>query len=244
MKKIKKTLLTLACAGALVVGTASATLAYLTSEDAAVNTFTVGNVEIILDEADVNADGTVVEGADRVKANAYHLLPGHTYVKDPTVTVLANSEDSFVRMLVKAEDIAQLENAFPVAEYPDFYVGDIFLLQMLCVDENGGSTWNNDSWHFVGVNEDGSYEFRYYENGKLGIVEKNSTDNKLPALFEAITVPGSIDNDNLACLDSIKIKVVAQAIQADGFDADSGNAFAELPAVDWENVPASEGAGA
>ena len=82
-----KPLLTLCCALLLVAAGVFGTLAYLTGTDTVNNTITVGNVKITLDEAKVTTDGTPVEGADRVKANEYHLLPGHTYTKDPTVTV-------------------------------------------------------------------------------------------------------------------------------------------------------------
>ena len=87
-----KPLLTLCCALLLVAAGVFGTLAYLTGTDTVNNTFTVGNVKITLDEAKVNTDGTPVVGADRVKTNEYHLLPGHTYTKDPTVTVKAESE--------------------------------------------------------------------------------------------------------------------------------------------------------
>ena len=93
MKNKNKALLLVLCAVMLVVGTVFATLAYLTDTDTATNTFTVGNVGLSLDEAEVNQDGTV-KSDKRVQENAYHLLPGHTYIKDPTVTVEAGSEDA------------------------------------------------------------------------------------------------------------------------------------------------------
>ena len=83
MKK-SKVLITILCAVLLVTVSVLGTLAYLTSQDEVVNTFTVGKVNITLDEAAVNADGTEIAGADRVKENNYHLIPGQTYVKDPT----------------------------------------------------------------------------------------------------------------------------------------------------------------
>ena len=102
MKKKTKALMLVLCAVLLVTASVLGTMAYLTSRDTVVNTFTVGQVAITLDEAKVNADGTPVTGAARVKANAYHLLPGHGYTKDPTVHVQANSEDSFI--FVKVEN--------------------------------------------------------------------------------------------------------------------------------------------
>ena len=104
----KKILMTCLCVALAVLTIAGTTLAYLTSTDKVENTFTVGNVAITLDEAKVNTDGTVVEGADRVKTNSYKLMPGHTYTKDPTVHVAAGSEKCYV--FVKVENgIAALE---------------------------------------------------------------------------------------------------------------------------------------
>ena len=103
-----KPLLTLCCALLLVAAGVFGTLAYLTGTDTVNNTFTVGNVKITLDEAKVTTDGTPVEGADRVKANEYHLLPGHTYTKDPTVTVKANSEACW--LFVKVTESANLDD--------------------------------------------------------------------------------------------------------------------------------------
>ena len=89
MKKFKA-LLVVACALLLVAASVFGTMAYLTSTDTVTNTFTVGKVNIKLDEAKANPDGSLVRGAARVKANEYKLLPGHTYNKDPMVTVLKN----------------------------------------------------------------------------------------------------------------------------------------------------------
>ena len=115
MKKKTKALMLVLCAVLLVTASVLGTMAYLTSTDKVVNTFTVGKVAITLDEAQVKEDGTPVADAARVKQNAYHLLPGHTYTKDPTVHVQANSEDSFI--FVKVENgIANYEDRPTIAE--------------------------------------------------------------------------------------------------------------------------------
>ncbi|MDD6095834.1 MAG: SipW-dependent-type signal peptide-containing protein [Clostridia bacterium] len=95
MKTKAKVLVTALCAVLLVAVSVFGTIAYLTGKDTVTNTFTVGSVNITLDEAEVNPDGTVKSNS-RVKANTYHLLPGHSYVKDPTVHVGANSEDCWI----------------------------------------------------------------------------------------------------------------------------------------------------
>lgn len=114
MKKSKAILLVL-CAVLLVAASAMGTLAWLTSEDAVTNTFTVGKVEITLDEAKVNVNGQKldannnvynetgdVELAERVDENTYKLMPGHKYTKDPIIHVARDSEDCY--LFVKVEN--------------------------------------------------------------------------------------------------------------------------------------------
>lgn len=106
-----KALITALCAVLLVVGSVFGTMAFLTSQDSVTNTFTVGNVSIALDEADVKADGTLESTKDdRVDANTYKLIPGHEYIKDPTVHVDDSSEDCW--LFVKVENgIANIEDS-------------------------------------------------------------------------------------------------------------------------------------
>ena len=123
--------------------TCGGTIAYLTSTTGPVtNTFTVGKVAITLDEAKVDvygekgfkalkdAEGNYVDesgakvdnpvykavaiaAADRVTANEYKLIPGHTYAKDPTIHVQPGSEKCYV--FVKVEDqISAIEDAITI----------------------------------------------------------------------------------------------------------------------------------
>ena len=101
MKTKTKALALALCAVLLVVSTVFVTMAYLTSEDSVTNTFTVGKVTITLDEADVDLMG-VKDGDARVKANEYKLIPGHTYIKDPTIHVADDSEECW--LFVKVEN--------------------------------------------------------------------------------------------------------------------------------------------
>ena len=201
MKKFKA-LLVVACALLLVAASVFGTMAYLTSTDKVTNTFTVGKVKITLDEAKVNADGTLVTPAERVKANEYKLLPGHTYTKDPVLTVKGGSEDAYVRLLVTINKASALKEVFGANFLPQNYVDN---------------TWNAQTWPCVKttVNSDDTvtYEFRYKE-----IVKANAADQKLDALFKSFTVPGTVNGDQLAKLEGLKIKVIGEAIQAEGFD--------------------------
>lgn len=218
MKKFKA-LLVVACALLLVAASVFGTMAYLTSTDTVTNTFTVGKVNIKLDEAKVNADGTPVANAERVKANEYMLLPGHTYTKDPTVTVEAGSEDSYVRMKVEVKNIDQLKAVFTDVSY--YGTNGVFLLQKLVGD------WDNAKWASVGYEQSaddktGTYEFRYYQKTGPATLEP---------LFTTITIPGSVDAAGLEKLGNVQIKITGEAIQADGFtDANAAwNAFTANP---------------
>ena len=102
MKSKKKVFLTVLCAAALVVASVLGTMAFLTSTDDVENSFTVGNVNITLDEAKVDTAGDIVKDAARVDKNTYKLIPGHDYIKDPTIHVTGGSEDSWI--FVKVEN--------------------------------------------------------------------------------------------------------------------------------------------
>ena len=238
MKTKSKALLLTLCAVLLVAASVLGTMAYLTSSAEVKNTFTVGKVEIKLDEAKVNADGIPEEGADRVTANSYKLMPGTTYTKDPTVTVLNGSEASYVRMKVtfnNAKEIIALctdpkfagdgptgvENAFP-------------LIRMVKFVETNAAKWDGiipdnmvdteemlaDEYYFDAANDTLTYYFYYNET-----VGAPDGDVVLPVLFNSITVPDWATGEQLAKLNNFKITVVAEAIQAGSF-ANAGAAWA------------------
>ena len=103
MKKFVKPLVIAICAVLLVAGSVAGTLAYLTATSEAVtNTFTVGNITIALDEAQVDVYGEEVAPDSRVKDNSYKLVPGRTYKKDPTIHVTKGSEACY--LFVKIEN--------------------------------------------------------------------------------------------------------------------------------------------
>lgn len=129
MKKTKKALILSLCAVLLVTASVLGTVAYLTSTDKVVNTFTVGNVEITLDETDVDINGDK-DGENRVTENSYKLMPGHTYTKDPIIHVDVNSEDCY--LFVKVENgIAAIEGETTVA-------GQMAAKGWVAVEENNG----------------------------------------------------------------------------------------------------------
>ena len=205
---IKKILLSAVCILAVAGISVMGTLAYLTDSTAVVNTFTMGNVDIKLDEAVVDANGVAVTSGERTEVgNQYKLIPGKTYTKDPTVTVVKGSEESYVRMLVTFNKLIELDAVFAPtgAELISIFNG-----------------YNDAIWIYAGETEDAAantitYEFRYKD-----AVAAPDEDVKLEALFDTFTVPGEFTAENLKTLEGFTITVKGHAIQAEGFaDADA-----------------------
>ncbi|MCI7624666.1 MAG: SipW-dependent-type signal peptide-containing protein [Clostridiales bacterium] len=203
MKTKSKALLLTLCAVLLVAASVMGTMAYLTSTDKVENTFTVGNVKITLDEAKVNTDGTPVTPAERVKANSYKLLPGHTYNKDPMVTVLSGSEASYIKMTVTFSKAGALDAIFAStgADLTSIFNG-----------------YDSANWIYKGNTKDAGADTRTYEFWYKETVGAPNADVALDALFDSITVPGTITNKQLETIKGMTITVNAYAIQADGFD--------------------------
>lgn len=210
MKHTKKTpfgkqlLIAALCVVMLAAATISGTVAYLTDTASVVNTFTVGSVDITLSEEDVDPTGTPIDGAARVTGNEYHLVPGKTYVKDPTLTVVKGSEECYVRLLVTVNEIAALNAIADGAFLPENYV----------------QGWDREVWQCVKigdtVDDTITYEFRYFETVSAFDAAE---DVVLDALFDSFTVPADMTKAELASISDLTVTVVGHAIQAAGFDS-------------------------
>lgn len=238
-----KALLMSLCAVLLVAASVLGTMAYLKDSEVVKNTFTVGNVAISLDEAKVDGNGNAIDkdgkivtnpaDAERVPGNAYKLLPNHTYVKDPTVTVKTPSVDSYVRMKVtfnKASALiamctnpdweedapTEIKNAWPLLYMVNFtdesVKWDGIIMDNMFESEN---MLNNTKYCVYDKAADTLTFYYYYTE----TVDATNGDVVLPALFDSIKVPQWATNDQLKALQGFEITAVAEAIQADGFES-------------------------
>lgn len=218
---MSKKSLALILTAVLAIGSiAYGSVAYLTSTSGLTNTFSVGSVKAKLDETLVNAQGepvdeqgspvTVPEDEIRKEqGNAYHLIPGRTYRKDPMMTILQGSEESYVRMLVTVTNAKELKEIFTAyaAEYPAGFL-----------PQNHQQGWDSAIWPCAFMTEDTTantitLEFRYHKT-----VAAPDADQALEPLFTSIIVPSVFTVDDLAKLTNFKIEVVGQTMQAAGFD--------------------------
>lgn len=211
MKK-SKAILMVVCAMLLVAASIMGTLAYLTSQATVTNTFSVGKVEITLDEAKVGEDGKALKSGERTTTgNGYHLMPGHEYDKDPTVTVKKGSDASYVRMMVTVSFDQALTNELLETNLDNIFTG------------YNPAKWSRNAKN---VSEDKmtiTYEYRYATT-----VAAPDADEKLAPLFEHINVPEDYTDVEIDILNGMEIEITAQAIQADGFKT-ADAAWAEFP---------------
>ena len=195
----------IACISLIAIASTIITFALLTFEtDTLVNTFTVGQVSLKLDETDVDETGTPIPNANRVTGNEYKLIPGKEYVKDPTMTVLSGSEASYVRILVTITKAKEMKEVFGSDFLPEKYV----------------SGWDKTKWISTSIkeNDDNSitYEFRYHKV-VTGYVDGKKQEVVLEPLFNKFTAPESLTSEDLKKIEGFEIKVVGHGIQATGF---------------------------
>ena len=199
MKSKRKALLLWASVVILAAVSVFGTLAYFTDSEAVVNTFTVGSVGITMDEAKVDELG-VPQGDTRWVPTAedpmqeYHLIPGYTYTKDPTIYVSKNSSDCY--LFVKVENgLAGLVNSIP-------------------------TRMNELGWKKVeGVDGvDNLYVFAKEAKNDKYILHAGAE----VVVFDSFAVDGAtVNNDKIAAYQNKTITVTGYAVQAAGFESAS-----------------------
>lgn len=229
MKKTLAKILAIAlCAILLVSGTVYITLAYLQSQSNVVqNTFSVSNIAITLDEAKVNALGVEDTEADRVveQEQAYKLIPGTSYVKDPTVHVKATSEPCFI--VIAIHDTVFGKGAGNTFE--DNYNGD----NSKVYDQIAANGWNKLTGAAINKSildstagmEDwnGDYTLYYYDtsaNENEGAIIATSSDDQDFEIFDGFKLLNDIQSSDLTALEGKVFEVVAFAMQTTGYGAD------------------------
>lgn len=121
----KKNIALLLSAVLVLVSAVGVTIAWLMDDAGPVtNTFTVGNIDILLDEADVDDSDDDQNTTDRDTANTYKMIPGFTYAKDPKVTVVGGSEECwlFVKVMETGGAINWIEESGTVTKTFDDFI--------------------------------------------------------------------------------------------------------------------------
>lgn len=204
--KAKKVLALVLAAIMLVCTSVAATIAYFTDSKQVVNTFTVGKIAIKLDETKVDEYGAPTQGRTET-GNDYKLIPGHTYTKDPTVTLAADSESAYIRVLVTVTDLTDVKAVLGTDAATGYFLPQNFV-----------SGWDSTIWQTTNIVKEDSdtatYEFRYY----TAVNTVDAAEKELEPLFTSFTIPAAVTADNLLKLEEMEINIVAHAMQAGTFD--------------------------
>ena len=199
--KNKKRIMILALS-MIAVFAAAITFAYFTDQsDEVKNTFTMGNVQILLDEAPVVAtagtSGTTWAANNevpRVLSNTYTgIYPGAILPKDPTVKN-TGSNPAYVRVKVTVENFSS--NVDPSTLWAPIGAG----------------------WVLDAAKSSGNVFYYNY----TGILQSDASTS---AVFTKVVIPTSFTSANMSAIGNFNIKLEAHAIQAQGF-ANVTDAFA------------------
>lgn len=201
--KLRRVLMLVSCAVMIVSLSVGATLAYLTATtNSVVNSFTVGNVSFDdptlgndLDEAKVDVYGVPETNASRVTANAYKLIPGHSYTKDPTVHIGSTSEDGYL--------FVRVQNGIVNIEAADEKDAEGAVTKAVTIAAQMAAK----GW--IALN-DANYPDVYY---KANPVSKDADVE----VFESFTLKDDIDQTTLESYKTATINIQAYLVQADGF---------------------------
>lgn len=207
---MKKKVISIALVIALVAVIAVGSFAYFTDTKSANNTFTVGDIKIKLDETNINDPN-----GDRVTSNEYtSVFPGIEYQKDPIVTNTGKN-DAYVRAVVT------IENGM---NWLGYYYDNIWTYPQVAAFEQLICNTLGEGWEIVGFKHVMSTQDHPTSDTVVtlkytGMLKSGAATS---AMFEKIMLPAKMTATDITTRVAqngvFHIDVVAQAIQADGFD--------------------------
>lgn len=206
----KKTVMLVAAIAMILCLAVGGTLAYFTDNEAAKNTFTVGKVDIELEEtSEANEDKGWKAGKETADGFDYEsCMPGSVYAKEPVITLAADSQPAWVFAEVEVSNyhtlMAMLKKANELEEYED-KAYDLTALNTVFLE---GCTLDNSTIVKTQLTDDRTFKMVF----SLGEWEPEDTQT----LFEAVKIPVALDKA-LAVIgsDIVKLNVNAYAVQSE-----------------------------
>lgn len=241
---MKKRILTVALVIALLATCFGGTMAYLKDTKAVTNTFTAGNVYIALDEAKVVKDesGNLVDAGTRTTTpEPYHLYPGMTVHKDPTIYV-EGTEPAYVAAKVTITDTTSsaaetktLHDLIGVPGYDNINIHKLASGGLIKENAPQVQNWNGLSMVYETTEcviyqeankAANTWTLYIFMNGPQAV----GTEIEL---FDTLTIAADWENADMAAINGMEINVEAYAAQANGF-ADCYTAMTKAFADDFK----------
>lgn len=226
----KKILAIVLCVAMLAIAIVGGTMAYFTDTHAQTNTFVAGNVGITLDEAKIKLDedstsstfgDLIADGTTRISApntQEYHLFPGMTVTKDPTITVDEGSEDAYVAAI--ATVTGDIHSLIGVEGYDNIDITKLVSGGLVSQASTQVTGWNGlsmvyetaDCVIYQDASAAASNTWTMYIFMKAPMVAESTA-----TLFDTMTIPETWDNAEMAKINGMSITVNAYATQTNGF---------------------------
>lgn len=205
MKKKSIALTLTAVMLALAVGIGG-TIAYFTDTAGKVtNTFTTSKgIDITLDEDEVKSDDWQPTGKKTTIGNTYDgIYPSAVLPKNPTIHVAEGSEKAYVAMQIqvsKAEEWKQIAKDHKITNLETIFGGYV-----------------EANWQKIRADEDSlTFVFMWEADSADGKGVVKALDNC--ELFNTVTIPAELTNNEIASLEGFTITATAYAVQANGLD--------------------------
>ncbi len=147
------------CVALLAIAVVGVSLAYLTDTDEAVNTFTVGNIDVVLSEncEVTDSNDKEIEGAVKTEKGVTTfsgLVPSYKITKTPAITNKTESNDAYVRVFVtlsnKNNNFVQalnkaIDDTYGDEKAPEIY-NTVFNGWGIHQEKDSGNGWVNRLW--------------------------------------------------------------------------------------------------
>ena len=211
----KKTIL--AAVVLLLVFVVGGAIAYFTDTDTKTNTFTIGNVDITLTEpAWTELDSTTDANDNDIPDAAEDMMPGETVAKDPTINNVSTKNPAYVFMKVEVPCSNIIATDDPNDEETP--------VELFTYSVNEG--WTELTSAKVACSTAGSTATHVYYYGdsttltKLAKAANDSTPTATPALFNSVTLRGTLKSTDISNINDAKnIAITGYGIQTEGLES-------------------------
>ncbi len=181
----------------LVIG---GTLAYFTADATKTNTFTVGKIGASLSETNWDSSGS---------AAARTIAPSRVIAKDPEITITADSEACYARMVV----------TMPTALYNGSNLKPNNAANTFVTFTAPNPTLWGDA--IVSTTSNATTTKIYYKYNNGAVIPNSTNNTNLGDLYTSITIAGTATNDQMLTLANLganfSIVVNAYVVQSEGF---------------------------
>lgn len=232
-KKLVKFNLYMSCVllVAFVLMLVATTVAYFSDTQKMTNTFTSGNVQLMLSEAAVkpDANGNLIEDPNSTRifgsdTNTVHnygcVFPGQSIFKDPTIANTGDDDEWIAAKVTLTDGAGDLTRIMGYEGYEDIDI-EILLSGGLLAENVHVGTWNgieyvchNDRYAMIQIPDPSNSKFEFYFLMLQPLKKGESV-----VLFDHISFPEKWSGEAMQNIADLKIEIQAYGVQTYQLDS-------------------------